>query len=122
MEKIIELLYKSGYLPIEDMSDTASLKKMFENANLVISAWCDDRLVGIARSICDYSYCCYLSDICVDKDFRKKDIGKGLIRITKEEAGDPCKLILHSSDMAMGFYESIGMERIDKAFIIQRKY
>lgn len=121
-KKIKDLLFNSNYLPIEDMNDDIRLKKMFKNANLVISAWSEDKLVGISRSLSDFSYCCYLSDICVHREYRQLNIGKSLIEITKEKAGKECKLILHSSPDALGFYEKIGMNRISDAFVIKRDY
>ncbi|MDC8104097.1 GNAT family N-acetyltransferase [Chryseobacterium sp. PTM-20240506] len=122
IEKIIALLFDSDYLPIEDMNDKIRLQKMFTNANLIVSAWDNTKLVGIARSLCDFSYCCYLSDLCVDLQYRNLNIGKKLIELTKESAGNECKLILHSNANAFKFYEKIGMKNISEAFIIQRNY
>ncbi len=95
---------------------------MHENSNIVITAWHKDKLVGLARSISDFSYCCYLSDLCVRNDYKGLGIGRKLVRLTIKKAGDECKLILQSSEVAMDFYKKIGMEKIDSAFIIQRKY
>ncbi|REC42874.1 GNAT family N-acetyltransferase [Chryseobacterium pennipullorum] len=122
IDVIAELLFNSDYLPFENMADRNRLQKMFEDADLIVSAWEDDTLVGIARSLCDFSYCCYLSDICVHKNYRNQNIGKKLIEITKETAGKECKLILHSNGDAITFYQKIGMKRISEAFIIQREY
>ncbi|WP_426478536.1 GNAT family N-acetyltransferase [Chryseobacterium sp. CBSDS_008] len=122
MDTIIKLLYDSDYLPLIDMTDRKRLHKMFENADIIVSAWDENKLVGIARSLCDFSYCCYLSDICVHKSYRNHAIGKKLIEITKETAGKECKLILHSNSDAAGFYQKIGMQNIAEAFILQREY
>ncbi len=122
IDDIVELFYNSGYLPLKDMSNLKRIEKMFDNANLVVSAWHGKTLIGISRSLCDFSYACYLSDICVHKQYRKFNIGRKLIEITKEEAGNECKLILHSNAEAIDFYEKIGMNRISNAFIIQRDY
>ena len=121
IEEIIDLLYQSNYLPIDNMSDKSRISKMFSAANLIVSAWYNDKLIGIARSLCDFSYCCYLSDICVHSEYRNLHVGYDLIMLTKEQAGKECKLILHSSASAIGFYEKIGMKRINDAFIIQRE-
>ncbi|QNL51798.1 GNAT family N-acetyltransferase [Olivibacter sp. SDN3] len=50
----------------------------------------------------------------MDKSHRNSKIGKELVRLTKEKAGNECKLILQLSESATGFYESIGMEMIDR--------
>lgn len=121
-DNIVELFYNSGYLPLKDMSNLKRIEKMFNNANLVVSAWDGRSLIGISRSLCDFSYACYLSDICVHKQYRNLNIGRKLIEITKEEAGKECKLILHSNTKALDFYEKIGMTKISDAYTIQRDY
>ena len=122
VEEIVDLFHHSGYFPIEDKSDAERIKKMFENADIIVSAWDGEKLVGLARSLTDFCYCCYLSDLCVADDYKVKGIGRELVMLTKEKAGERCKLVLQSSEIALKFYERIGMERIDSAFIIQRKY
>jgi len=122
IEDIINLFNYSGYFPIADKNDIERITKMFQNADLIITAWHEDKLVGIARSLCDFSYCCYLSDLCVRDEYKKNGIGKELIKMTKELAGKECKLLLHSSSTALDFYTKIGMQQIDTAFIIQREY
>lgn len=77
----------------------------------------EGRLNGFLRAITDYSYGCYISDIAVDKG-----IGKELIRILRERLGEEdIQYILTSAPTAVGFYEKIGFERADKAFVIKRK-
>ncbi|SFS40961.1 GNAT family N-acetyltransferase [Paenibacillus sp. 453mf] len=50
-------------------------------ADEIITVRDEGRLVGFLRAITDYSYCCYISDIAVDKDNQGQGIGKELIRI-----------------------------------------
>lgn len=95
---------------------------MHNNANIVVTAWDENKLIGVARSISDFCYCCYLSDLCVRNEYKLKGIGQELVKITKQIAGGECKLILQSSPNAIGFYVSIGMEQINSAFIIQLNY
>lgn len=121
-EEVIALFNEADYFPIKDKTDTVRIQKMISNASLVVAAWDTDKLVGIARSLCDYSYCCYLSDICVRNDYKGLGIGQSLIQLTKKTAGPQCKLILHSNPAAIPFYTRIGMQQIDAAFIIQRDY
>ena len=62
-------LYKEGGLNRPD--DVDRIGKMYQNSNLVVSAWKDGQLVGVARSLTDFSFCCYLSDLCVKKGLQK---------------------------------------------------
>jgi GNAT superfamily N-acetyltransferase len=93
---------------------------MIRHANLIITAWGADRLVGVARSLCDYSYCCYLSDLAVDRDFQGAGIGSELIRRTKAAAGDQSMLLLLAAPESMAFYRKIGMEAVANGWIIKR--
>lgn len=122
LEEIIDLYDQSGYFPIEERTNLARIKQMHDSADIVISAWHQNKLIGLSRAISDFCYCCYLSDICVRNKYKRQGIGHRLIQLTKEMAGKECKLILQSSPNAIEFYSKIGMEQINSAFIIQREY
>jgi len=116
---IIHLYRDSGLnRPIDDVE---RITKMFAHSNLVISAWEQDTLIGVARSVTDFSFCCYLSDLAVSKAHQHKGIGKTLVKLTKEAAGDQSMLLLLSVSSAMDYYPKIGMEHINNAFLIKRK-
>ncbi|WP_078546800.1 GNAT family N-acetyltransferase [Litchfieldia alkalitelluris] len=101
--------------------DLLRLKRMIENADILISAWDGEKLIGIARAITDFSYCCYLSDLAVNKEYQKQGIGKELVTLVKENISDEVTLLLLSSPTAMNYYPRIGFERIDNGFRILRK-
>ncbi|MBU9722842.1 GNAT family N-acetyltransferase [Bacillus alkalicola] len=118
-EQLSTLFEKSGIRrPIDDLK---RLQKMLENADLTFTAWDNDKLVGIARSVTDFSYCCYLSDLAVDQDYQKKGIGKELVRRTKDYIGDEVTLVLVSAPAAMEYYPILGFEKLDNAFAIKKK-
>jgi predicted N-acetyltransferase YhbS len=94
---------------------------MYANSNLVVTAWDDERLVGISRALTDFSYCCYLSDLAVANNYQKAGIGKMLVALTKEFLGDECMLLLLAAPSAIDYYPKIGMEKLDNAFMIKRK-
>ncbi|HEY9278042.1 MAG TPA: GNAT family N-acetyltransferase [Methylotenera sp.] len=100
--------------------DLARIERMFANANLVISAWHENKLVGVCRALTDFSYCCYLSDLAVDKTYQKYGIGSELIGRIQETIGDEVALILLSSPEAMKFYPKLGFEKVENGFIIKR--
>lgn len=101
-------------------SDLSRIARMFAAPSLVISAWQDGRLVGVSRSLTDYSYCCYLSDLAVDKSFQGTGIGKELIRRTQAAVGDEVSLVLLSASGAMSYYPTVGFQPADNAFVIKR--
>ncbi|MCK0471035.1 GNAT family N-acetyltransferase [Halalkalibacter sp. APA_J-10(15)] len=101
--------------------DLIRLQKMIDNADILITARHQNRLIGIARAITDYSYCCYLSDLAVDKDYQHHGIGTELIRYVQAELSKEVALILLSSPTAMDYYPKIGFKPIDNGFKIARR-
>jgi predicted N-acetyltransferase YhbS len=118
LNMIIELYNSSGLN--RPTSDKERIAKMYEHSNLVISAWDEDQLVGIARSLTDFCYCCYLSDLAVRKEYQKEGIGKRLIALTKERIGDHTMLLLLSAPGAMEYYPKVGFKKVENGFIINR--
>ena len=119
VEAIIEVYNSSGLN--RPTQDAARIAHMYRNSNLIISAWDGDRLVGVARSLTDFCYCCYLSDLAVHEDYKYHGIGKNLIGLTRSAIGDSVTLLLLSAPGAMGYYPKVGFDAIDNGFIIRRK-
>jgi GNAT superfamily N-acetyltransferase len=116
---IIRVLESSGIR--RPTSDPDRIERMFANASLTISAWAGRRLVGVARSITDFSYCCYLSDLAVDAEFQRRGLGRELIRRTQAAIGEEVSLMLLAAPEAMSYYPAAGFEVIDNGFKIARK-
>ena len=112
-------LYKSSGIN-RPIADEQRIRQMYENSNLVVTAWYGDQLVGIARSLTDFCFCCYLSDLAVSKTFQKQGIGKSLVQLTKDHLGDTVALILLAAPEAINYYGKIGMAVINNGFIIKR--
>ena len=100
--------------PIDDLE---RIKLMIENANLIVTARYKGKLVGVARSVTDWIFCTYLSDLFVDENYQKQGIGKELIRHTKLVTPQ-AKLILLSAPAAVDYYPKIGMTHHAKAFML----
>ena len=114
-----DLIKSSGLRrPVEDLN---RLKKMLDNANLIVSAWDGERLIGIARALTDYCYCCYVSDLAVDREYQKQGIGQELITEVQKLVGDESMLLVIASPESMEYYPKIGFTKIDNAFLIPRK-
>ncbi|MCB4784266.1 MAG: GNAT family N-acetyltransferase, partial [Sulfurovum sp.] len=48
---------------------------MIENSDIIITAMKDEKIIGVARAVTDFNYCCYLSDLAVDEKYQKYGIG-----------------------------------------------
>ena len=117
-EQIIELYDDSG-LP-RPTHDKERIQKMFDNSNLIVTAWHNDLLVGVSRSITDWVWSCYLADLAVRQDYKKTGIGKKLIQLTKEKVGDQSMVLLLSVPTAMAYYPKVGFAKQESSFIINR--
>ena len=93
---------------------------MIENSNLIVTASIDEKLIGIARAVTDFHYCCYLSDLAVDEQYQKKGIGKQLISKVQEQLHNKCKIILLSAPDAVEYYPKIGFIKHNSAWILPR--
>lgn len=90
---------------------------MLEHGNLIVTARYNNVLIGVARSLTDFLYCTYLSDLAVDEAYQKKGIGKELIRLTKLETPQ-AKLILLSAPKAVDYYPKIGMKQWEQCYVL----
>ena len=94
---------------------------MLLGANLIVSAWCNDRLIGIARAITDHCFCCYVPDIAVDSAYQVHGSGRGLVVRLRQELSDEVMIVLLSVPEAVDYYPKLGFERFPDAFIVRRK-
>jgi predicted N-acetyltransferase YhbS len=117
-EAVAQLFRRSGIRrPVDDLD---RIQQMVDHANLAVTAWDGELMVGIGRSLTDFSFCCYLSDLAVNKDYQRKGIGKAIVTKTQEILGDNVMLLLLSAPEAMSYYPRIGFEKADNAWIIHR--
>ena len=105
----------SNRRPVEDAE---CLEGMVNNANLTITAWHGSRLVGIARAVTDFYYCCYLSDLAIDRDYQNRGLGRHLLKLTKQQLQPKCNLILLSAPAATDYYPHIGFEKHLSAWVL----
>ena len=92
---------------------------MLANSNLLVSAWLGDTLVGVARSVTDFHFACYLSDLAVCQSQQKRGIGKVLQRLTCEQLGPECRLILIAAPAADDYYGHVGFTRNRRCWVLE---
>jgi len=74
VKQFIELLNKTTLGARRPLEDEKRVAAMLYHADLLVTAWDGERLVGVARSVTDFAYCCYLSDLAVDEQYQKQGI------------------------------------------------
>lgn len=121
-DQFIGLLRESTLGERRPVDDRECMKGMVENSNLVVTAWDGEDLVGIARSMTDFHYACYLSDLAVDIKYQNSGIGKKLQVITQENLGQKCKLILLAAPTANSYYEHIGFTNNQRCWVLEREH
>ncbi len=121
-DQFIELLRESTLGERRPVEDRECMEGVINNSNLVISAWDGEKLIGIARSMTDFHYACYLSDLAVGKKYQNGGIGKELQIITQEQLGSKCKLILIAAPSANSYYEHIGFTNNQRCWVLERAH
>lgn len=116
-QEFIEVLNKSTLGERRPVNEPERISKMLEYGNLIVTARENNALIGVARSLTDFMYCTYLSDLAVDQSYQKKGIGKELIRRTKLES-PKAKLILLAAPKAVDYYPKIGMKKWDQCYVL----
>ena len=103
------------------VDDRRRIEHMLKNSNLHVTARQNGRLVGFARSLTDFCWCCYLSDLAVDRACQGQDIGKRLIEETRKAAGgEITTTLLLAAPGAVTFYQGIKMPQLDNCFAYRR--
>lgn len=121
VDQFIDLLLRSSLSERRPIDDRECLQGMVTNSNLMVTAWDGEKLIGIARSMTDFNYACYLSDLAVDKQYQKSGVGRKMQAVTKEQLGEKCKLILISAPDANAYYEHIGYTNSERCWVLDGK-
>ena len=117
LEAVIALYQSSTLGARRPVGEPERMAEMLKNANLVVTAWEGDTLVGISRALSDFSFVTYLSDLAVDQGYQKQGIGKELIRQT-QRAAPAAKIILLAAPAAELYYPRIGFNHHPQAWIL----
>ena len=115
LDRVIDLYRASTLGQRRPVDDRNRMQKMLQNANLVITAWDADLLVGISRSLTDFSYATYLSDLAVRQSHQRQGIGKELMRLT-QQASAPATIILLAAPAAEQYYPHVGFTHHPQAW------
>lgn len=118
MDEVATVYRASTLARRRPVADTARFADMVRHANLIVVARVDERMVGISRSLTDFAYVTYLSDIAVDARFQRRGIGRDLITRTRE-AAPRAKIVLLSAPAAVDYYPHLGFRRHESAWVME---
>ncbi len=118
LEQALELYRASTLAERRPVDDRARFGAMLENANLIVTAWDAELLVGISRCVTDFSWTTYLADLAVRVSHQRSGIGKELIRRT-QVAAPQAKLLLLAAPAAEKYYPHIGFEHFPQAWMLR---
>lgn len=118
------VLDESGLGATRPLGDPARLQAMMKGAGLIVTARLDlpdRRLVGVSRTITDFSWCAYLAELAVARSAQGLGVGRGLLGETRRLLGPQVTLILTSMPDVTGFYERAEMARVPDTFWYKRQ-
>lgn len=116
-------LYKKTSLGVRRPVDQPDVfQGMIDNASIVITAWDGEQLVGIARSLSDFTYVTYLADLAVDEAYQQQGIGKQLIDETRKCAEPNCMMVLLAAPAANDYYPKLGFTHNPRAWMLNSNY
>lgn len=113
----IALLAQTSLGSRRPIDDEPRIAEMLKHSNLLVTAWKSGELVGVARSLTDFCYCCYLSDLAVREDLQKQGIGKGLLAETAKALKPKTKLILLAAPQAVDYYPHLEFQAHPSAWV-----
>lgn len=119
-EQAIDLYKRSTLGERRPIHNVQTFEAMLKNANLTVTAWDGETLVGISRSLTDFAYVAYLADLAVDQEYQRSGIGKQLIEETKSRLGPECMIVLLAAPKANEYYEHIGFEHNPRAWTLKK--
>jgi len=119
LDEVIELYRASTLGERRPVDDRERMGKMLANANLVITAWDDNLMVGIARSVTDFCYTTYLADLAVRDSYQRQGIGRELIRRTQDACSAQTRLVLLSAPKAVSYYPRVGFTRHEQCWQLE---
>jgi len=114
----VDVLKRSTLAERRPVDNLKTMAGMMKNADVIVTARLDGKLIGVSRAITDFAFCTYLSCLAVDEKFQRQGIGKELIRLTHEAAGLHTTLILLAAPKAVAYYPHIGMTKHESCWMI----
>jgi GNAT superfamily N-acetyltransferase len=122
VEQVIALYKKSTLGERRPIDRLDVFEGMIRNADIIITAWHNESLVGISRALTDYTYVTYLADLAVDEQYQHHGIGKQLIEETQKRCEPDCMMVLLAAPKANDYYPKLGFTHNPRAWMLKSHY
>jgi predicted N-acetyltransferase YhbS len=116
--EFVDVLVRSTLAERRPVDNLPVIEAMLRHADILCTAWDGEKLVGVARSVTDFEFCCYLSDLAVDVDYQHQGIGTELIARTQASLGPDAKIILLAAPKAVEYYPKLGFTQHPSAWLL----
>ena len=111
IEQILPIYEANGW---SSAQKPQALHQALLNSHGLISAWEDDRLIGIGNAISDGFLVVYYPHLLVHPDYQGQGIGQSIMERLKRRYAAMHMHMLVADSEAIQFYEKCGFERAGK--------
>ena len=122
VQQVIELYKCSTLGERRPVNNPEVFQGMIDNANIIVTAWDNEKLVGISRAMSDLVYVTYLADLVVHEHYQHQGIGKQLIELTQAQASPDCMMVLLAAPLANDYYPKLGFIHNPRAWTLKSNY
>jgi GNAT superfamily N-acetyltransferase len=102
-------LYRANAWSSAEKGDT--LREAMRGSHSVVTAWAEDRLVGLGNTLSDGHLVVYYPHLLVHPDFRRRGIGAEILRRLRRRYDALHMHILVAEGRAVEFFEKCGFAR-----------
>lgn len=122
VEQVIQLYKRTSLGARRPVDKPQTFAAMLKHANLIVTAWEGEKLVGIARALTDFAYVTYLADLAVDEAYQCQGIGKQLIEEVQKRTAPECMMVLLAAPQANDYYPKLGFTHNPRAWMLKSNY
>lgn len=121
VEEFIDVLVRSTLGERRPINDHPRMAGMLEQADILVTARDEGKLVGISRALSDFNYATYLCDLAVDAAYQGQGIGREMVARTHQAAGLKTMLILLAAPKAQTYYPHVGFTQHESCWYLPRE-
>jgi GNAT superfamily N-acetyltransferase len=122
-EEYVDLLLRSidggGIWPVEDIG---RINRMLAGAQIIMCARDEKgRLIGASRSLTDFAWCTYTSELAVDKAYQRQGVGRELAIREREMAGNQTTMFGVALPSVLEWWLKQGHKPVPTAYMLPRE-